>query len=140
KIEEGTQSPDRDAQFQWINRKVRSFQRRGQPVVSVDAKQREILGNIKNPGTEWRPPGRPRRVGTHDFRNTDLGHAIPFGVFDVTQNEGWVSVGIDHNTSEFAAASLLRWWHEIGRSTYPHAHSLLVTADSGGSNGVRSRL
>jgi transposase len=140
KVEEGQQSPDRDAQFRWINRKVRSFQRRGQPVISVDAKQREILGNKKNPGKEWRPPGKPRRVSTHDFRDQTLGHAIPFGVFDVTQNEGWVNVGIDHNTAEFAAASILRWWCEMGCSSYPQADSLLVTADSGGSNGARSRL
>ena len=140
KIEEGRQSPDRDAQFHWINRKVRWFQRRGQPVISVDAKQREILGNVKNPRTEWRPPGRPRRVRTHDFPDKALGHAIPFGVFDVTQNEGWVNVGIDHNTAEFAAASILRWWREMGRSAYRQADSLLVTADSGGSNSARSRL
>jgi transposase len=140
KTEEGKQSPDRDAQFRWINRKVRLFQRRGQPVISVDAKQREILGNLKNPGTEWRSPEQHRRVRTHDFRDKTLGHIIPFGVFDVTQNEGWVNVGIDHNTAEFAAASILRWWREMGRSTYPEARSLLVTADSGSSNSVRSRL
>lgn len=140
KVEEGKQSPDRDAQFRLINRKVRSFQRRGQPVISVDAKHREILGNVKNPGDEWRPPGKPRRVRTHDFRNEALGHAIPFGVFDVSQNEGWVSVGIDHNTAEFAAASILRWWREMGHAAYPQADSLLVTADSGGSNAARSRL
>jgi transposase len=140
KVEEGRQSPDRDAQFRWINRKVRAFQRRGQPVISVDAKQREILGNIKNPGKEWRPPRRPRRVRTHDFRDDSLGHAIPFGVFDVSQNEGWVSVGIDHNTAEFATLSILRWWREMGRTSYPQADSLLVTADSGGSNAARSRL
>jgi hypothetical protein len=140
KIEEGKQSPDRDAQFRFINRKVRAFQRRGQPVISVDSKKREILGNLKNPGHEWRPPGKPRRVRTHDFRDQALGHAIPFGVFDVAQNEGWVSVGVDHNTAEFAAASILRWWREMGKPEYPNADSLLVTADSGGSNGARSRL
>jgi transposase len=140
KIEEGKQSPDRDAQFRMITRNVRAFQRRGQPVISVDAKHREILGNVKNPGDEWRPPGKPRRVRTHDFRDEALGHAIPFGVFDVSQNEGWVSVGIDHNTAEFAAASILRWWRDMGHPAYPHANSLLVTADSGGSNAARSRL
>jgi transposase len=140
KTEEGRQSPDRDAQFRWINHQVRAFQRRGQPVVSVDAKQREILGNKGNPGQEWRPSGKPRRVDTHDFRDDTLGHAIPFGVYDVTHNEGWVSVGIDHNTAEFAAASVLQWWREMGHRTYPKARSLLVTADSGGSNSVRSRL
>jgi hypothetical protein len=140
KTEEGKQSPDRDAQFRWINRKVRSFQRRGQPVVSVDAKQRELLGNQGNPGKEWRPSGKPRRVSMHDFQDKTLGHAIPFGVLDVTANEGWVSVGIDHNTAEFAAASILRWWREMGSSMYPQADSVLVTADSGSSNSVRSRL
>ena len=140
KTEEGRQSPDRDAQFRWINQQVRAFQRRGQPVVSVDAKQREILGKKANPGREWRPSGNPRRVKTHDFRDETLGHAIPFGVYDVTHNEGWVSVGIDHNTAEFAAASILQWWREMGRGTYPKARALLVTADSGGSNSARSRL
>lgn len=140
KSEEGKQSRDRDAQFRFINRKVRAFQRRNQPVISVDAKKREILGNLKNPGVEWRPANKPRLVRTHDFRDETLGHAIPFGVFDITQNEGWISVGVDHNTAEFAAATILRWWREMGHPAYPHADSLLVTADSGGSNGVRSRL
>lgn len=140
KVEEGKQSPDRDAQFRFISRKVRAFGRRGRPVISVDAKHREILGNSKNPGQEWRPKGSPRRVRTHDFPDDALGHAIPFGVFDVSRNEGWVSVGIDHNTAEFAAASILRWWREMGCLTYPTADSLLMTADSGGSNAARSRL
>lgn len=140
KTEEGKQSPDRDAQFRFINQKVRSFQRRRQPVISIDAKKRENLGNFKNPGQEWRPPGKPRRVRTHDFCIQSLGSTIPFGVFDVAQNEGWVSVGVDHNTAEFAAASILRWWREMGIAEYPKADSLLITADSGGSNSVRSRL
>ena len=140
KTEEGKQSPDRDAQFRYINQNVRSFQRRGQPVISVDAKKRENLGNFKNPGAEWVPSKKPRRVRTHDFRIESLGSAIPFGVFDVAQNEGWVNVGVDHNTAEFAAASILRWWREMGKAAYPNAGSLLITADSGGSNGVRSRL
>jgi hypothetical protein len=140
KADEGKQSPDRDAQFQFISRKVRSFQRRGQPVISIDAKKREILGNLKNPGTEWRPEGEPRRVRTHDFRDPELGHAIPYGVFDVSHNEGWVSVGVDHNTAQFASASILHWWREMGRPTYPKANSLLLTADGGGSNAVRIRL
>lgn len=140
KVEEGKQSPDRDAQFRFINRKVQSFQRRDQPVISVDAKKKENLGNFKNPGQEWRSEGNPRRVRTHDFRDKTLGSTIPFGVFDVAQNEGWVNVGVDHNTSEFAAASILRWWREMGRAEYPNADSLLVTADSGGSNASRSRL
>jgi len=140
KKEEGKQSPDRDAQFRFIGRKVRLFQSQGQPVISVDSKKREILGNIKNPGTEWRPKGNPRPVKTHDFRDKHLGHAIPYGVFDMTQNEGWVSVGIDHNTAEFAANSILCWWREMGSAIYPNATSLLVTADAGGSNGIRNRL
>lgn len=140
KTEEGKQSPDRDAQFQFINRKVLSFQRRGQPVISIDAKKRENLGNFKNPGQEWRAAGTPRRVRMHDFPIKSLGSAIPYGVFDMAQNEGWVSVGVDHNTAEFAAATILRWWCEMGKAAYPNADSLLVTADSGGNNGVRSRL
>lgn len=139
KVEEGKQSPDRDAQFRFISRKVRSFQRRGQPVISIDAKKRENLGNFKGPGREWKPTGKPRRVRTHDFREETLGSVIPFGVFDVAQNEGWVNVGVDHNTADFAAASVLRWWRDMGAAAYPRADSLLVTADSGGSNGVRSR-
>jgi transposase len=105
KTQEGKQSPDRDAQFRWINRKVRAFQRRGQPVVSVDAKQREILGNKGNPGQEWRPSGEPRRVDTHDFRNKTLGHAIPFVVYYLTHNDVWVNVGMDHITAEFAVSA-----------------------------------
>lgn len=140
KVEEGKQSPDRDAQFRFISRKARSFQRRNQPVISVDAKKREILGNFKNPGQEWRSRGKPRRVRTYDFRDKTLGTAIPFGVFDVAHNEGWVSVGVDHNTSEFAATSILQWWQEMGQREYPNADSLLVTADGGGSNAARSRL
>ncbi len=140
KIEEGKQSPDHDAQFRFINRHVRSFQRRGQPVISIDAKKRENIGNMKNPGQEWRSRGEPRPVRTHDFRIQSLGSAIPYGVFDVAQNEGWVSVGVDHNTAEFAVASIRCWWREMGHAAYRHADSLMVTADSGGSNGVRSRL
>lgn len=140
KSEEGKQAPDRDAQFRFINRQVRSFHRRGEPVISVDAKKREILGNLKNSGQEWRPPGQPRPVRIHDFIDKNLGSAIPFGVFDMSQNEGWVSVGVDHNTAEFAAAAILRWWREMGMSRHPRAESLLITADSGSSNGVRSRL
>jgi transposase len=140
KTEEGKQSPDRDAQFRFINRRVRSFQQRGQPVISIDAKKRENLGKVKNPGQEWRPRGKPRRVRTHDFRIESLGSTIPFGVFDLAENAGWVSVGVDHNTAEFATASILRWWRDMGRPVYRKADALLVTADSGGSNGVRSRL
>jgi len=139
KVEEGNQSPDRDAQFRFIGRKVRSFQERRQPVISIDSKKRENLGNFKHAGHEWRPSGQPRRVRTHDFRDKTLGSAVPFGVFDVAQNEGWVNVGVDHNTADFAGASVLCWWREMGKAAYPDAASLLVTADSGGSNGARSR-
>lgn len=139
KVEEGKQSPDRDAQFRFINRKVQSFHRRGQPVISIDAKKKENLGNFRRHGDEWRPAAQPRRVRTHDFREESLGSAIPFGVLDVAQNEGWVNVGVDHNTADFAAASVLRWWREMGAAAYPLADSLLVTTDSGGSSSLRSR-
>lgn len=140
KTREGKQHPDRDAQFQYINKKVRSFQRRGQPVISVDAKKRELVGDFKNGGREWRPKGEPEKVRTHDFRDKELGVAIPYGVYDQTQNNGWVSVGIDRNTAEFAAESIRRWWRHMGSKTYPQATELLVTADAGGSNGIRCRL
>jgi len=140
KTREGTQHPDRDAQFQYINKKVRSFQRRGEPVVSVDAKKRELVGDFKNGGREWRPKGQPESVRTHDFRDKELGVAIPYGVYDQTQNNGWVSVGIDRNTAEFATESIRRWWRRMGSKTYPQATELLVTADAGGSNGARCRL
>jgi transposase len=140
KTEEGRQHPHRDAQFEYINQTVRRFQRRGQPVISVDAKQRELLGNFKQKGREWQPVGRPERTCVHDFKDEELGVAIPYGVYDLTHNEGWVSVGIDHNTAEFAVESIRRWWRRMGAATYPHATELLITADSGGSNGSRSRL
>jgi Rhodopirellula transposase DDE domain len=140
KTEEGDDHPDRDAQFEYINRCVRRFQRRRQPVVSVDAKKRELVGNYRNPGREWRPEGSPPRVRTHDFRDKGLGVAIPYGVYDLTRNDGWVSVGIDHNTAEFATESVRRWWERMGSLAYPAAEELLITADGGGSNGTRPRL
>lgn len=140
KTREGKQHPDRDAQFQYINKKVRRFQRRRQPVVSVDAKKRELVGDFKNGGQEWQPNGQPEEVRTHDFKDKDLGVAIPYGVYDQTQNNGWVSVGIDRNTAEFATESIRRWWRRMGTRTYPQATELLITADAGGSNGSRSRL
>jgi len=140
KTEEGKDHPDRDAQFEHINGKVRSFQRRGQPVVSVDTKKKELVGNYKNPGQEWEPKGRPRRVKSKDFPDKKLGKVAPYGVYDQTVNEGWVSVGITHDTAEFAVASIRRWWSRMGRQVYPEARELLVTADSGGSTGSRSRL
>jgi transposase len=140
KTEEGKDHPDRDAQFEHINRKVRSFQRRGQPVVPVDTKKKELVGNYKNPGQEWEPKGQPRRVKSKDFPDKKLGKVAPYGVYDQTVNEGWVSVGITHDTAEFAVESVRRWWSRMGGSVYPAARELLVTADSGGSNGSRSRL
>jgi transposase len=140
KTEEGKQHPDRDAQFEHINQAVGRFQRRGQPVISVDAKQRELLGNFKQKGREWQPAGRPERTRVHDFKDEELGVAIPYGVYDLAHNAGWVSVGIDHNTAEFAVESIRRWWRRMGSATYPNATELLITADSGGSNGSRSRL
>jgi transposase len=140
KTEEGSDHPDRDAQFGYINRCIRRFQKRHQPVVSVDAKKRELVGNYRNPGREWRPEGTPQRVRTHDFRDKELGVAIPYGVYDLTRNDGWVSVGIDHNTAEFATESVRRWWERMGSLAYPDANELLLTADGGGSNGSRARL
>src|SRR3954447_9228313 len=140
KTEEGKGHPDRDAQFEHINRKVRSFQRRGQPVVSVDTKKKELIGNYKNPGREWEPEGRPRRVKSKDFPDKALGKVAPYGVYDLTANEGWVNVGITHDTAEFAVESIRRWWSRMGSQVYPGAKELLVTADSGGSNGSRTRL
>ena len=140
KTEEGKGHPDRDAQFEHINRKVRSFQRRGQPVVSVDTKKKELIGNYKNPGREWEPEGQPRRVKSKDFPDKALGKVAPYGVYDLTANEGWVDVGITHDTAEFAVESIRRWWSRMGSQVYPGAKELLVTADSGGSNGCRTRL
>jgi hypothetical protein len=140
KTEEGKDHPDRDAQFEHINAQVRSFQRRGQPVVSVDTKKKEIVGNYKNPGREWEPKGQPRRVKSKDFPDKQLGKVAPYGVYDLTANEGWVSVGISHDTAEFAVESVRRWWYRMGRAVYPGAKELLITADAGGSNGSRNRL
>jgi transposase len=140
KTQEGKDHPDRNAQFEHINRKVRSFQRRGQPVISVDTKKKELVGNYKNAGREWEPEGQPQQVKSKDFPDKQLGKVSPYGVYDLTTNEGWVNVGITHDTAAFAVESIRRWWHRMGRSVYPEAKELLVTADSGGSNGNRSRL
>ncbi len=139
KTKEGTAHPDRDTQFAYINAQVRDFQARGQPVISVDTKKKELVGDFKNGGREWRPAGQPEAVRVHDFIDRDLGKAIPYGVYDLAANQGWVSVGIDHDTPAFAVASVRRWWEQMGRPTYPAATDLLVTADSGGSNGSRAR-
>jgi len=140
KTREGSSHPDRDAQFEYINRQVRAFQRAGQPVVSVDSKKRELIGDFKNGGQEWRPAGVPEEVRTKDFPDKRLGKVTPSGVYDLTYNEGWVSVGIDHNTSRFATETIRRWWSEMGAPLYPRADRLLVTADAGGGNSYRCRL
>lgn len=137
---EGCDQPDRDAQFHFINQQVKAFQRRGQPVISIDTKKKELIGNYRNGGREWRPQGKPLPVKAHDFKDKKLGKGIPYGVFDMTHNEAWVSVGIDHDTAEFAAATILQWWRKMGAKRFPHAAEILITADSGGSNGSRSRL
>ena len=140
KNKEGGSHPDRDAQFDYINRQAKLFQRLGQPVVSVDTKKKGLVGDFKNGGREWRPKGRPEEVRVHDFQDPALGKAIPYGVYDVAANRGWVSVGGDHDTAEFAVATLGRWWSMMGWRLYPHAAELLVMADGGGSNGSRNRL
>jgi DDE family transposase len=140
KTREGTSHPDRDAQFEHINARVRAFQRRGQPVVSVDSKKRELIGDFKNAGREWQPAGAPEEVRTKDFPDKRLGKVTPAGVYDVTRNEGWVSVGIDHNTAQFATETIRRWWREMGCRAYPQAEELLILADAGGSNSSRARL
>ncbi len=140
KTKEGQDHPDRDAQFEYINQQVRAFQAEGQPVVSVDAKKKELVGDFRNAGREWRRRGHPEEVRAKDFRDKRLGKAIPEGVYDLTRNEGWVSVGVDHDTAEFAGESIRRWWQEMGAPVYPGACRLLITADAGGSNGYRSRL
>ena len=137
---EGCNQPDRNAQFHYINQQVKSFQRRGQPVISIDTKKKELIGNYRNGGREWRPRGKPLAVKAHDFKDKKLGKGIPYGVFDMTHNEAWVSVGIDHDTAEFASATILQWWRKMGAERFPHATEILITADSGGSNGSRSRL
>jgi hypothetical protein len=140
KTREGGSHPDRDAQFRHINRRVIAFQEQGQPVVSVDTKKKELIGDFKNAGREWQPGGTPEETRVYDFIDKQLGKAIPRGVYDPTWDEGWVSVGVDHDTAQFAAETLLRWWQEMGSQVYPEAERLLITADSGGSNGSRSRL
>jgi len=140
KTREGTSHPDRDAQFRYINRRVQSQQRRKQPAISVDAKKKESLGNLKNAGRTWRPKGKPREVDTHDFPDPRKGKAVPYGVYDLRHNEAWVSVGMSSDTAEFAVAAIRCWWKRLGRRRHRQAKRLLITADSGGSNSSRSRL
>ena len=140
KTKEGGAHPDRNAQFEHINATVKKFQRRGQPVISVDTKKKELVGDFKNGGREWRPQGQPEEVRVHDFLDKKLGKAIPYGVYDLTNNQGWVSVGIDHDTAQFATAAIGRWWKKMGCRRHPLATELLIMADGGGSNGSRCRL
>jgi len=140
KTREGAQHPDRDAQFQHIAKVVGQFQRRGEPVISVDAKKKELVGDYANKGQEWQPKGEPVPVEVYDFADKKRGKVAPYGVYDVGANRGWVSVGIDHDTAEFAVESIRRWWREMGQPLYPQSRRLLITADGGGSNGSRVRL
>jgi hypothetical protein len=140
KTREGGGHPDRNSQFEHIARRAKEFQQRGQPVISVDAKKKELVGDFKNAGREWHPKGRPSEVRVHDFVDDELGKALPYGVYDLSANTGWVSVGTDHDTPEFAVESIYSWWRQMGRKTYPQAQELLITADGGGSNGSRTRL
>jgi hypothetical protein len=140
KTKEGTAHPDRNAQFEYINAQAGCFLKSRQPVVSVDTKKKELVGEFKNAGREWRRQGEPEKVKVHDFPDKKLGKAIPYGVYDLASNEGWVSVGIDHDTARFAAKSIGRWWRQMGRKRYPKAKRLMITADGGGSNASRNRL
>jgi len=140
KTREGSHHPDRDAQFGYINDMVARFQDEGQPVISVDTKKKELIGDFKNPGREWRPKGSPERVRVHDFLIPEQGKAIPYGVYDLTRNQGWVSVGVTHDTASFAVNAIRSWWKHMGRPSYRDANALLITADAGGSNGPRVRL
>lgn len=140
KTREGSSHADRNAQFEYINASVRRFLKRGQPAISVDAKKKENVGDFKNGGQEWFPKGVPEEVRVYDFLIKSLGKAALYGVYDLFRNEGWVSVGIDHDTAQFAVNSIRRWWNEMGQERFPHARELLITADGGGSNSARSRL
>jgi hypothetical protein len=136
---EGKQHPDRDAQFRYLNEQVKIYQEAGEPVVSVDTKKKELVGESANAGREWRPKGEPVEVDTHDFPDKELGKAVPYGVYDLIANTGWVNVGCDHDTAAFAVESIRRWWNGTGHADYPDATRLLITADAGGSNGYRTR-
>jgi hypothetical protein len=140
KTREGTSHPDRNAQFEHINAQVAAFQASGEPAISVDTKKKELVGDFKNGGRELRPKGQPEPVRVHDFVIPELGKAVPYGVYDIAANAGWVNLGINHDTAAFAVQSIRRWWHELGAARYPTAKQLLITADCGGSNGVRVRL
>jgi hypothetical protein len=140
KTREGKDHPDRDAQFQHIADLVTDFQKRHQPVISVDAKKKELIGNYKNAGQEWQPKKTPIQVKTHDFMDKQSGKVIPYGVYDITENRGCVTVGIDHDTAQFAVATIWQWWYRMGQALYPEAEELMITADCGGSNSYRAKL
>lgn len=139
-LEEGASHPDRDRQFQHLNAQVRNFLRGEAPVISVDTKKKELIGAYSNRGREWHPRGQPEQVKIHDFIDPEEGKAIPYGIYDVAKNQGWVNVGVDHDTASFAVGSIRRWWNSMGCEQYPNAERLLICADSGGSNGYRVRL
>lgn len=140
KTNEGGNHPDRNEQFLHISEEVKAFQNRSQPAISVDAKKKELIGNFKNHGSEWQPKGEPVDVNVYDFIDKELGKVVPYGVYDIAANKGWVNVGIDHDTAEFAVESIRRWWYEMGKLMYPNSTEILITADCGGSNSYRSRL
>jgi len=140
KTQEGSSHPDRNAQFLYIHETVTTFQQRGNPVISIDTKKKEIIGNYKNGGKEWAPEGTPQKVKVHDFIDKKLGKAIPYGIYDIAKNKGFVSIGIDKDTGEFAVQTIRRWWNGVGREAYPQSRELYITADGGGSNASRSRL
>ena len=140
KTREGAQHPDRDAQFRYINKAAKRAVAAGWPVISIDTKKKELVGDFKNAGREWRPKGEPELVRVHDFKDKQLGKAIPYGVYDIGADQGWVNVGIDHDTAQFAVNSIRSWWKHLGQPRYPNAAKLQITADCGGSNGNRVRL
>ena len=140
KTREGTQHPDRDLQFRHINRVATHAVERLEPVISVDTKKKELVGDFKNAGREWHLKGEPERVRVHDFKDKQLGKAIPYGVYDIATDQGWVNVGIDHDTAQFAVNSIRSWWQYLGQPRYPDTRTLHITADCGGSNGNRTRL
>lgn len=140
KAREGVDHPDRDAQFHYINRQVLKALASGDPAISVDTKKKELVGDFKNGGREWRPKGKPEEVRVHDFKIKELGRVAPYGVYDIGENVGWVGVGTDHDTAEFAVTTIGNWWWSMGQPIYPQAKQILITADGGGSNGSRLRL
>jgi transposase len=140
KTKEGDSHPDRNAQFEHINARVRQYMDLRQPVISVDTKKKELVGDFRNGGQDWRPKGKAEKVRVHDFLIPELGRAAPYGIYDMAENTGWVSIGIDHDTASFAVATIRRWWHAMGQEKYPQTKRLMITADGGGSNGSRLRL